>query len=68
MTDDQERLQYHAVLVPVAEECYSNGHTLNRWPDHVTCADCETVAAQAVVDGIDPDTAIRAFRAWEPEP
>jgi hypothetical protein len=35
--------------------------------DGITCQDCETVAAQAVVDGVDVDTAILAFRAWEPE-
>jgi hypothetical protein len=56
------------VVVPVGEARYLNGHMLNRHPDGVTCRDFELVASHAVVYGIDPDQAIRAFRAWEPEP
>lgn len=66
MTDDRERPSYFVVVVPVGEACYLKEHRLNRYPDGITCQDCELVASQAVVDGIDPDEAIRAFRAWEP--
>ncbi len=64
---EPEETQYFAVVVPVGEECYSKGHNLNPYEDGICCADCKTIAVQAVVDGIDPDTAIGAFRGWEPE-
>jgi hypothetical protein len=52
------------VIVPVDDVCFTTSHRLNHFDDGITCADCETVAAQAVVDGKDVDEAIRAFRAW----
>jgi hypothetical protein len=57
----------YIVIVPVDEDCYAAGHRLNRYPDGITCSDCETVAARAAVDGVDVDTAIRSFRAWSLE-
>jgi hypothetical protein len=57
----------YVVVVPVAEECYSAGHRLNRYPDGITCSDCESVVARAAADGVDVDTAIRSFRAWSLE-
>lgn len=68
MTEDEERPLYYLVVVPVGEACYLKEHTLNRFPDGIACADCERVASQAAVDGVDPDRAIRASRVWEPEP
>lgn len=53
----------YVVVVPVSEECYTAGHSLNRYSDGITCADCETVAAQAALDGVDVDTAIQLFRS-----
>jgi hypothetical protein len=57
----------YLVIVPVSEACYAAGHSLNRYPDAVTCSDCETVAATAAVDGVDVDAALLAFRAWSLE-
>jgi hypothetical protein len=68
VTEDQERPLFYLVVVPVGESCYLKGHTLNRYPDGITFRDCELVTSQAMIDGIDPDQAIQAFRVWEPEP
>ena len=62
-----QRPTAYIVVVPVSEDCYAAGHSLNRYPDGITCSDCETVAAKAFVDGVDVDTAIRSFRAWSLE-
>jgi hypothetical protein len=63
-TDDQERPLYYLVICPVSEACYANSHRLNHFDDHVSCVDCELVAAQSMEDGVDVDTALLAFRAW----
>lgn len=56
----------YVVVVPVGPECFDWGHRINRYDDALTCADCAQVAAQASLDGVDPDLAIDAFRAWNP--
>jgi hypothetical protein len=66
MTEDG-RTRHYLVVVPVGPECYRKSHRLTRYDDGITCQDCGLVASQAMVDGIDPDTAIRVFREWEPQ-
>lgn len=56
----------YLVVVPVGPECFDKGHRINRYEDALTCADCAQVASQAALEGVDPDRAVDAFRAWEP--
>lgn len=64
MSDDG---RVYLVVCEIGPTCVGFGHRIDRLPDHLVCLDCSAVARQAVLDGLDVDQAILAFRAWDPK-
>lgn len=53
---------YTVAIVIGEPDCVTSGHALLEVRHGLVCEDCSKVAARAAREGIDPETAVEAFR------
>ena len=65
--DGQQPERTFTVAIAVGgEECAERGHTFVDLALAVVCEDCSKVAARAARRGLDPESAVEAFRRLPP--
>lgn len=53
---------YTVAIAVGGDECVQHGHTLVEVQRALVCEDCSRVAARAARQGLDPESAVEAFR------